>query len=594
MAVPMGTLLKFWSGTRHSELPTEGTLPVLDADTLLKPHRSSLNTIRQLVGVPQAHWDELYAAAFEAYALFVQQLPASEAHHHAGPGGMLTHGLEVVREALKLRRGRLLPSGAAAEEMVTLQDLWTYATATASLLHDLGKPVTDLRVQLYNENEQALGPWVPWGGPMYGDATWYRVEFVRDRRYRFHERVPPLLVHFILPRQGLSWLASDPEVLQAWLATISGDGEQSGIIGELVHQADGLSVTSDLAGTPASMPTARRKSLSMRLLTGLRYLLDQGDLPLNRPGAGGWRSEEDLWLVSKRALDILREHLHHEGQEGVPTRNDRLMDELQQHGILRPNGDRAIWIVRVVDGDWSQQLTVLRFPVHTLWPEPDARPPVFAGTVMPINTTSSAVENNEVDEVTSHAAAALHDRPAQIIEQVKHPPSQTTRHGVETEDAASMRESTSSVSAFDTPSSDSYDSSSHTADHVSFSHSRETDSIDEVDPGRRFLAWIKEGLSSGRLPINTVNARIHTVSEGLMLVSPGIFKDYDRENWSRVQKRFLKQKLHQRTTLGTNVWTYQVKGARKQSRINGLLITEPESVLGLRLPPPNVHLTLKA
>ncbi|MBK9132461.1 MAG: helicase/relaxase domain-containing protein [Gammaproteobacteria bacterium] len=589
----MGTLLKFWSGTRLSELPTEGTIPVLDADTLLQPHRALLNTIRQLVGVPQAHWDELYAAAFEAYALFVQQLPASEAHHHAGPGGMLTHGLEVVCEALKLRRGRLLPSGAAAEEMVARQDRWTYATATAALLHDLGKPVTDLRVRLYNENDRGLGWWDPWGGPMTGDAAWYRVEFVRDRRYRFHERVPPLLVHFIFPRQGLSWLASDPEVLQAWLATISGDAEQAGIIGEMVHQADGLSVVSDLAGTPASMPTARRKSLSMRLLTGLRYLLDQGDLPLNRPGAAGWRSEEDLWLVSKRVLDILREHLHHEGQEGVPTRNDRLMDELQQHGILRPNDDRAIWTVQVIDGDWSQQLTVLRFPVHTLWPEPDARPPVFAGTVTPINTTSSAVENNEVDEVADHAVAVLHDRPSQQMEQVIHQHSQTTKPGVETDDAASIRENANSVSAFDTPSSDSDESSSRTAGHVSFSPSQETDLTDEVDPGRRFLAWIKEGLSSGRLPINTVNARVHTVSEGLMLVSPGIFKDYDRENWSRVQKRFLKQKLHQRTTLGTNVWTYQVKGARKQSRINGLLIAEPEAVLGLRLPPPNTHLTLK-
>ena len=64
MAEPMGTLLKFWSGTRHSELPTEGTLPVLDADTLLQSHRPLLNTIRQLVGVPQAHWNEFYSAAF--------------------------------------------------------------------------------------------------------------------------------------------------------------------------------------------------------------------------------------------------------------------------------------------------------------------------------------------------------------------------------------------------------------------------------------------------------------------------------------------------------------------------------------------------
>jgi len=117
---------------------------------------------------------------------------------------------------------------------------------------------------------------------------------------------------------------------------------------------------------------------------------------------------------------------------------------------------------------------------------------------------------------------------------------------------------------------------------------------DDPDPGRRFLLWIKAGLASGTLAINTVHARVHTVAEGLLLVSPGIFKDFDREHWSLAQRRFQRLKLHQRTPQATNIWTYQVKGERKQSRINGILIPEPEQALGLRLPPPNPHLSRKA
>ncbi len=95
------------------------------------------------------------------------------------------------------------------------------------------------------------------------------------------------------------------------------------------------------------------------------------------------------------------------------------------------------------------------------------------------------------------------------------------------------------------------------------------------------------------LAINTVNARVHTVPEGLLLVSPGIFKDFDRENWSLAQKRFQKLKLHKRTPQATNIWSYQVKGDRKHSRINGILIPEPQQALGLQLPPPNPHLSRK-
>lgn len=563
MVGPMGALLNLWGRKHHPNPPVEGTLPVLDPATLLNPHRLQLAAIRQLVGVPRAHWEAFYATAFEAYAGFVQQLPASEAHHHAGPGGMLTHGLEVVREALKLRRGRLLPSGAPAEELAARQDLWTYAAATGALLHDLGKPVTDQRVRLYDRHVRELGWWDPWAGPISLCEGWYRVAFVRDRRYRFHEQVPPLLVRFILPQRGLSWLASDPEVFAAWLGAISGDSDRAGVLGELLHQADGLSVASDLVGAPTHLPLARRKPLSTRLLTGLRYLLDQDALPLNRPGAAGWRCNDDLWLVSKRVLDSLREHLNQEGQEGVPTRNDRLMDELQQHGLLTPNGDRAVWTVQVTLGDWSQQLTVLRFPVHTLWPDPDARPSMVEGTVTPVSDKPDTATQEEQPDSSKRVS----------------PPSPQVASSKERDDSSSpVPEETSPSFPED--------------ESVSGNQEHDTPS-DAADPGRCFLHWLKEGLASGKLAINTVNARVHTVPEGLLLVSPGIFKDFDRENWSLAQKRFQKLKLHLRTPEATNIWSYRVKGDRKQSRINGILIPEPQQALGLQLPPPNPHLSRK-
>lgn len=563
----MGAPLILWGRNRQTESPAEGMLPVLDPEALLLSHRPLVAAIRQLVGVPHAHWEAFYATMFEAYAGFVQQLPASEAHHHAAPGGMLAHGLEVVREALKLRRGRLLPSGAVAEELAARQDLWTYATATAALLHDIGKPVSDQRVRLYDRCGREFAWWDPWTGPMPPEAGWYRVEFVRDRQYRFHERVPPLLVRFILPQRALSWLASDPEAFAAWFAVISGNADGSGILGELVHQADSLSVAKDLVGAPTPVPMGRRIPLATRLITGLRYLLDQGALPLNRPGAAGWLVDDDLWLVSKRVLDSLREHLNQEGQEGVPTRNDRLMDELQQHGLLTPNGDRAVWTVQITTGHWSQRLTVLRFPVQTLWPDPDARPVAFEGAITPVVDNATGPEEQQ-------GSPGRSPRP--------------NRGGADSYLAGSC----SFIKSIDNNTG-----TSETNEPRMFAGSEvlSQDAVppDDDDPGRRFLMWIKEGLSSGTLAINTVHARIHTVPEGLLLVSPGVFKDFDRENWSLAQKRFQKLKLHQRTPQATNIWSYQVKGERKQSRINGILVPDPERVLGLKLPPPNPHLSRK-
>jgi integrating conjugative element relaxase (TIGR03760 family) len=567
----MRNLLGFRNDLSQGDVAVKDALAVGDPAALLGDHLKIIDSIRKLVGVPQAHWEALYATAFDDFATFVQRLPASESHHHARPGGLLIHGLEVVRESLKLRRGRLIPSGASAEKLMDCQDLWTYATAMAALLHDLGKPVTDQRISLYDTQGRELGRWNPITGPFPKEAAWYKVEFVRDRSYPFHERIPPLLAHFILPPQGLQWIASDPEVFQAWLATISGDDDHAGVLGELVHHADGLSVAGNLTDSQPVMPSARRIPLSTRLLTGLRYLLDQGTLPLNRPGAAGWYRDDDVWLVSKRVLDTLRDHLTQDGQEGIPSRNDRLMDELQQHGLLIPHGDRAIWTVKITDGNWSQQLTVLRFAAPTLWPDPEGRPTAFSGTITPVNPLQDTSPTTRRD----HAG----------------PPKGKSANAYEeaSDTANGNRETLPPHPA----SSDDEPSSVHSSTMPKHIFSLTPDAEEITDLGQYFLQWLKGGLSSGRLPSNAINARVHTLPQGLFLVSPGIFKDFDRLQWAKAQTRFLKLKLHQRTPAGLNIWTCQVKGKHKQSRLRGLLLPSPEQALGLQLPPPNPYLTLQ-
>lgn len=120
------------------------------------------------------------------------------------------------------------------------------------------------------------------------------------------------------------------------------------------------------ASDEVRLPTTRVKPLHEKLLTGLRYLLSEGELPLNRNGAAGWLVGTDLWLVSKRAVDVLRTHLTEEGHSGIPHSNDRIFDVLQEQGVLIPCGERAIWRAEVMGDGWSHELTLLRISVQKI------------------------------------------------------------------------------------------------------------------------------------------------------------------------------------------------------------------------------------
>ena len=86
-------------------------------------------------------------------------------------------------------------------------------------LHDVGKPILTLLLPTSRRHAQPK-VWQPLTAMLPG--AHYRFRFNPQREYHRHELMPPLLVHRLLPQVGLNWLASEPAVFDAWLATISG------------------------------------------------------------------------------------------------------------------------------------------------------------------------------------------------------------------------------------------------------------------------------------------------------------------------------------------------------------------------------------
>jgi len=120
------------------------------ADSLLNtPLRQKLlSLIWQRVSMDRKRFERLYMIAINQYVEIVQLLPASESHHHSYLGGMIDHGLEVINYALKLRQPYLLPIGGNPEDIPKQSEAWSAAVMYGALLHDIGKVVVDIEVEM--------------------------------------------------------------------------------------------------------------------------------------------------------------------------------------------------------------------------------------------------------------------------------------------------------------------------------------------------------------------------------------------------------------------------------------------------------------
>ncbi|VVO45845.1 hypothetical protein PS862_00038 [Pseudomonas fluorescens] len=534
----------------------EGYLPIESAHTLLaaEHRRQLLERIWQSTALSHAQFTQLYLLPIQRYAEQVQQLPASETHHHAYLGGMLDHGLELVACSLKLRQSYLLLTGAAPEDQAAQTDAWSAAIAYGALLHDIGKIAVDLRVE-----RQDGSPWHPWQGPL--DQP-YRFRYIKGRDYHLHGAAAGLLYTQILDRPILDWLSGFPSLWASLLYVLAGQYEHASVLGELVIQADRVSTAQNIGGNPSKALQAPIHSLQHHLITGLRHLV-QHELKLNQPGAAGWLTQDALWLVSKIVTDKLRAYLLSQSIEGIPSSNIAVFDELQSHGLVEstPAG-KAIWSARVAQGSWQQSFTFLRLQPALIWANKD-RPEAFNGMV------SVAVDEQPT---TAPASPVSSEVVSQSLTQSPSPPAPLAM-----EDADDYLGTLLDIFEPAEPEA-----------HISLSGSPLNSLSPPSDnPGQVFLNWVREGIQSHKLIINDSKAKIHTVDGTVFLVTPGIFQLYVQEfpgishsanegadEWRWVQKQFEKLKIHRKREDGLNIWACQVRGPRKKTILKGYLIEE--------------------
>ncbi|HAF2412833.1 TPA: relaxase [Salmonella enterica] len=556
-----------------------------------------LEHIWERTSLSRAQFSLLYRQPLERYAALVQNLPASESHHHAYSGGMLDHGLEIVAYALKLRQSRLLPVGTTPEEQAAQSEVWTAAAAYAALLHDLGKIAVDLEVELADGSI-----WHPWHGPL---TQPYRFRYLKERTYRLHSAATALLYTQVLDSRILDWLSKHQEAWSSLLYVLAGQYEHAGVLGELVMQADQASVAKALGGDPGKALAAPKHALQRKLLEGLRYLLKE-EFRINQPQASdGWLTQDSLWLVSKTVSDKLRAHLLSQGIDGIPGNNTTLFSILQDHGMVQATEDgKAIWKAKVTgENGWSHTFTFLRLAPALIWDDISLRPPPFAGTVTveatgaegeqessgitdvatpqpteaanaPVPGTGDAIADllNMFDTKAAQVEPAAASPDSAVPDTVLPTPSPVPFKGTMAAPAVQMEPTPPKRSEVVMPSSPT--------------------AVSETPSGEHFLSWLANAIQTHKLVINDAKALVHTVADTVYLVSPGIFQRYAQEHlqvavlakeaqlsdWQWIQKQFEKMQIHRKHANGLNIWTCNVTGPRKSHRLHGYLLNDPSGL----------------
>jgi hypothetical protein len=467
--------------------------------------------------------------------------------------------------------------GETPERQAKMSARWTYGVLVAALLHDIGKPLSDLKIQLYSA-DTPLGPWTGMAGPMsssqskHPNSISYAFSFNDDRSYGAHQKLAVMLLQQFVPLSTLNWLSQDEKLMLELTQYLAGEevtktDPKNGEISRLIKAADGKSVRLNLLQGPRTrFAVARTVPLIERILTGLNAMLMSGDISLNRPSASGFVDPDGqhIWLLVPRVANDLREFLEKnetrmDQKSGLPTDNRRLYDTLAEYGkcIPTPSG-RSIWRFHLKSAEWNpqQSFSALKFQMSSLYKNQENRPSVFLGEIQVVqNDDALSDENDAMALVAEHVQTT----PPSNSELPSERPSRQEAEPL----GADVTEANASSAWYDTndgpgkkltsqrapdflPSDVTATGTTNTGDalqtpasNIPVSTGRSIQpklSSDIVDIKadsplvQLFLSWLQNGVISKNLSINESSALVHFVPEGMLLATPGVFQRFAQEN----------------------------------------------------------------
>jgi conjugal transfer pilus assembly protein TraI len=389
------------------------SLPLIALDLLISRHAARLDRLIDAIGTRNPALDQAIRMTVKQVAQWMHLLPASESNHHAYPGGLIEHSLDVALGAALSARSRLGDLALPGWERRRREDAFTLAAALAGLCHDLGKPASDLIVShpkaptSWNPYRESLIAWGERHALEEYHLTWLRGRGDRHRGFALlllRQSIDPLLLDEIR--------TVGPALEASLINTLSKPDPEEDGLSRCVLKADTESAT-------RSLKDPRRQILGMGafgpeaiLIHAIRHLVRSGQWEANLPGSPLWIMEQQVHLIWPGAIHDIQHVLTTDRLAFLPFEPDLLAAFMNDRGLIAlpdPEGPPDVLCFRIHPEGLRAPIRVLRLKSPRLIFDGEVPASIQGVVLWP--TSREAVADAPLDAIADVPSSAMDPLP---------------------------------------------------------------------------------------------------------------------------------------------------------------------------------------
>lgn len=262
-------------------LPLEDLLPEIEREHYF-------NKIQRITNLPDDYFATIYKDLITRFALFVQIIPE---RYGEDLGGLLNDGLRRALMAIQIL---------IQNEQERPHPLFVFAIFSIALLSDIGQ-ILQFQIAISDENGNFIDEWCPYLGSMSEFGAYFKLRPYEGIPTSLIYGATPLLAHKLLGEVAVTWLASNTQIFNMWLAFLQKGDEWLGGLGKIlkIDKKQFDLKKQDINAFPIDAVTSEPQEtlLAEKFLEWLKKGLNDGSIPYN--GA-----DSKVHIVKVNALDL--------------------------------------------------------------------------------------------------------------------------------------------------------------------------------------------------------------------------------------------------------------------------------------------------
>jgi conjugal transfer pilus assembly protein TraI len=362
--------------------PFQEGFPAVTVEAVIASQDDLVRKARGAVNLKHEDFQAIVVPMIRQFASYVHLLPASEKHHHRGAGGLFRHGLETGFYAARAA-GQYTFGNGPLQETSRQENCWRVAAFVAGMLHDIGKPLTDITIAdssgrlTWNPYISNLDEWL-----QQNNVDRYFLHWNADRHQR-HEQMGMLVAERILVREALQFLSqAGNDLMVDLMQAVAGVTAHDNQISELSMWADSESTSRDMREQRMDLDNfAYSVPIERYLFDAIRHLVKRGKWSCNKQGAKVWVDQSSVYILWRAGIEDITGYIKAQEVKGVPQDPDLLADIMIERGYATVNrdtkaggGKHRYWKIKPAGAPGS--VMALRFDDHALIYPEDVPEPV--------------------------------------------------------------------------------------------------------------------------------------------------------------------------------------------------------------------------